>query len=65
MLEAPPMAAETPLEDVLRARFGLDAFRPWQKEAIDALASPLPIDETTPPVTNTYFVGLRLMRGPS
>src|SRR5579871_6888931 len=27
----------------------------------DALASPFPIEETTPPVTNTYFVGLRLI----
>ena len=25
------------MEERLRARFGLDAFRPWQKEAIDAL----------------------------
>src|SRR5580693_699683 len=29
----------------------------------DALASPLPIDETTPPVTNTNLVGLRLILG--
>src|SRR5580704_16822751 len=27
----------------------------------EALASPLPIDETTPPVTNTYLVGFRLL----
>ena len=26
----------------------------------DALARPFPIDDTTPPVTNTYFVGFRL-----
>src|ERR1700683_5400135 len=26
----------------------------------EALARPLPIEETPPPVTNTYFVGLRL-----
>ncbi len=25
------------LDDVLRERFGLDAFRPWQRDAIDAL----------------------------
>src|SRR4029079_11526810 len=25
------------LEEVLRARFGLDAFRPWQREAIESL----------------------------
>lgn len=25
------------IDDVLKARFGLDAFRPWQREAIDAL----------------------------
>ncbi len=25
------------IEETLRARFGLDAFRPWQREAIDAL----------------------------
>src|SRR3974390_902968 len=31
----------------------------------DAQASPLPIEETTPPVTNTYLVGLRLIVGPS
>src|SRR4051812_12464861 len=27
----------------------------------DALASPFPIEETTPPVTNTNLVGLRLI----
>src|SRR5687768_14827103 len=27
----------------------------------DALARPLPIDDTTPPVTNTNLVGLRLI----
>ncbi len=26
-----------PLEDALRSRFGLEAFRPWQREAIDAI----------------------------
>src|SRR4051812_3706627 len=26
-----------PIEQALRTRFGLDAFRPWQREAIDAL----------------------------
>ena len=31
-----PFAAP-PLEDVLRARFGLSEFRPWQREAIDAV----------------------------
>ena len=25
------------IDDVLRARFGLDAFRPWQREAIEGL----------------------------
>src|SRR5580704_5264146 len=29
----------------------------------DALASPFPMEETTPPVTNTYLVGFRLMPG--
>src|SRR5258706_4733833 len=24
------------LDDILRSRFGLDAFRPWQREAIEA-----------------------------
>src|ERR1700758_5253148 len=28
------------LDAVLRERFGLDAFRPWQREAIEALLSP-------------------------
>jgi ATP-dependent DNA helicase RecQ len=33
--------SEPALEDVLRARFGLPSFRPWQREAIDAvLGSP-------------------------
>ncbi len=32
---------------------------------IDALARPLPIEETTPPVTKTNLVGLRLMGVPS
>src|SRR5580698_10206717 len=27
-----------------------------------ALARPFPMEETTPPVTNTYFVGFRLIR---
>src|SRR5687768_8510049 len=31
---------------------------------IDALARPFPIDDTTPPVTKTYLVGLRLI-GPA
>src|SRR5580700_381362 len=35
--------------------------RASSKAPIDALASPLPMEETTPPVTNTYLVGLRLM----
>src|SRR2546430_16912943 len=30
----------------------------------EALAKPFPMEETTPPVTNTYFVGLRLIVGP-
>ena len=25
------------IEQALRARFGLEAFRPWQREAIDAI----------------------------
>ena len=28
---------ETPIDQALRSRFGLEAFRPWQREAIDAL----------------------------
>jgi ATP-dependent DNA helicase RecQ len=32
-----PLAAPPPLEEVLRARFGLSEFRPWQTEAIDAV----------------------------
>ncbi len=33
-----PRAHETTsIEDTLRSRFGLEAFRPWQREAIDAL----------------------------
>jgi ATP-dependent DNA helicase RecQ len=32
---APPM--NDPLVDVLRSRFGLEDFRPWQREAVDAL----------------------------
>lgn len=31
------MAMPGTLEDSLRSRFGLEAFRPWQREAIDAL----------------------------
>src|SRR5580658_2336989 len=38
MVEAPGMAPVPPsLEDVLRTQFGLEAFRPWQREAIDAV----------------------------
>ncbi|MBX3233212.1 MAG: ATP-dependent DNA helicase RecQ [Labilithrix sp.] len=29
--------AASPIDDVLRERFGLEAFRPWQREAIDAV----------------------------
>ncbi|HXX65662.1 MAG TPA: ATP-dependent DNA helicase RecQ [Polyangiaceae bacterium] len=32
-----PTSATDPLNDVLCARFGLREFRPWQREAIDAL----------------------------
>lgn len=32
-----PMRVTTELDDVLRQRFQLPAFRPWQREAIDAL----------------------------
>ena len=32
-----------------------------EQRPTEALASPLPIEETTPPVTKTYFVGFRLM----
>jgi ATP-dependent DNA helicase RecQ len=32
-----PMLDAPPLEDVLRERFGLEAFRPWQREAIEAV----------------------------
>ena len=35
--ELPIMPAAPPLEDVLRERFGLEAFRPWQREAIEAV----------------------------
>ena len=38
---SPPASSRPPaslgIDEVLRARFGLDAFRPWQREAIDAL----------------------------
>jgi ATP-dependent DNA helicase RecQ len=42
MTAAPPVApvfvpSHDPLLAVLRERFGLDGFRPWQREAIDAL----------------------------
>ncbi len=33
-------AAPAPLEEVLRARFGLKEFRPWQREAIEAVLGP-------------------------
>jgi ATP-dependent DNA helicase RecQ len=35
-----PAALSDPLEVVLRERFGLSAFRPWQREAIEAVLSP-------------------------
>jgi len=34
---SPKPAGETELDEVLRTRFQLAAFRPWQREAIDAL----------------------------
>jgi ATP-dependent DNA helicase RecQ len=34
------MTPPPPLEDVLRERFGLSAFRPWQREAIEAALAP-------------------------
>jgi ATP-dependent DNA helicase RecQ len=34
---SPPMSATVDLDDVLRTRFQLQGFRPWQREAIDAL----------------------------
>src|SRR6185437_5611004 len=37
--------------------------RASRRAPTEALASPFPIEETTPPVTNTYFVGFRLMPG--
>lgn len=33
----PLLIAAPPLEEVLRARFGLTEFRPWQREAIEAV----------------------------
>src|SRR6202040_3959313 len=30
-------ATHDPLDAILRDRFGLEAFRPWQREAIDAV----------------------------
>ncbi len=36
-MEAIDATTPEPLESVLRARFGLEEFRPWQREAIDAL----------------------------
>jgi ATP-dependent DNA helicase RecQ len=36
-LAQPLDPAAVPLEEVLRARFGLSEFRPWQREAIDAI----------------------------
>src|SRR5580658_8795213 len=38
--------------------------RASSRAPMDALARPLPIEETTPPVTKTYFVGLRLIFDP-
>src|SRR5262249_45054977 len=35
--ETTRMAAS--IDEVLKGRFGLDAFRPWQREAIEALVS--------------------------
>jgi ATP-dependent DNA helicase RecQ len=32
-----PPATQDPLDAILRDRFGLEAFRPWQREAIDAV----------------------------
>lgn len=37
MCPAPREPAANDLDEVLRARFRLDAFRPWQREAIEAL----------------------------
>jgi ATP-dependent DNA helicase RecQ len=34
------MPDDDPIERALRERFGLDAFRPWQREAIDAVLAP-------------------------
>jgi ATP-dependent DNA helicase RecQ len=34
---SPPRQSLQGVDEVLRARFGLDAFRPWQREAIEAL----------------------------
>jgi ATP-dependent DNA helicase RecQ len=34
---APPPRPTEPLEETLRARFGLPSFRPWQREAIDGV----------------------------
>lgn len=36
-MDADPPAARDPLRDALLDRFGLDDFRPWQREAIEAL----------------------------
>lgn len=36
-MTAVPQPHEDPLEAALRSRFGLGSFRPWQREAIDAL----------------------------
>lgn len=34
-----PLSASAQLDDVLRERFGLESFRPWQREAIESLLS--------------------------